>query len=200
MNEFTLVSATFLLIIVMDPVGNLPVFLSIMKDMSPARQRIVIAREACIAFGILVAFLFFGKPLMSLLHLSEESLQLSGGIILFLIAIKMIFPSPHGLTGEPLDGEPLIFPLAVPLMAGPSAATTVMIFAAREPEKTGIWLAAIAIASTLSLFILLSGTYLKRFLGIRGLRAFERLMGLLLTAISVEMIVQGIQNAGFGQG
>ncbi|MDX2109063.1 MAG: MarC family protein [Verrucomicrobiota bacterium] len=190
----TLLSATVLLLLVTDPLGNVPLFITCLKGVERSRQVFIIIREIFIAFVILALFLFFGKYMLAVLHLSESSLRLAGGIILFLIAIRMIFPDPHGLFGDMPDGEPFIFPLAVPLFAGPSAVATVLLFAAKEPSRLWVWFLALLLCCLISGIILGFSPLMLRVFGHRGLNAFEKLMGLLLAAIAVEMIVVGIRE------
>ena len=114
------VSTALLLFLILDPLGNIPVFLSILKPLTPARRRIVLMREMLIALGVLFAFLWGGIYVLELMHLRQESVSIAGGIVLFLIGLKMIFPSPEGMFGETPGGEPFIVPLAIPLVAGPS--------------------------------------------------------------------------------
>jgi small neutral amino acid transporter SnatA (MarC family) len=128
-------SATALLFLVIDPLGNIPVFLSVLKNIDQRRQRVVILRELVIALGVLIAFLFAGRFILSILRVSESSLGIAGGIILFLIAMRMIFSGEETVFPGRYEGEPLIVPLAVPLIAGPSAMTTVMLLIAREPSR-----------------------------------------------------------------
>jgi MarC family membrane protein len=191
----TFISATILLLLVMDPVGNAPFFMSCLSDVPRHRQKVIILREGLIAYGVLVAFLLFGRYLLEILHLSEESMRLAGGIVLFLIAIKMVFPTKGGMFGETPDGEPFIFPLAIPLIAGPSALATVLLFASQDPDKMLEWVGAVTVASVITTSVLFFSSYLVRFIGMRAMRASERLMGMLLTAIAVEMIVSGIKQS-----
>ena len=192
----TLLSATVLLFLVMDPVGNVPLFISYLKDIPRERHRRIILREAGFAFLVLAFFLFFGRYFLELLHLSMSTLRLSGGIILFLIALKLIFPPPKGqqMFGDTPDGEPVFFPLAVPLIAGPSAAATIMILAASNPPRPFLWLLALVLATMASTLCLYFADGIERIVGRRALIAVERLMGLVLTGLAVEMIVQGIRE------
>jgi MarC family membrane protein len=188
-----LLSATLLLIIVTDPLGNVPMVLVCLEGVQ--RKRRFIIREVIMAFIVLVAFLLFGPALMRVLGLTEEALRLAGGLILFLIAIKMIFPPSQGhWMGLNQGEEPLLFPLAVPLVAGPSAVATVTLFAAQYPDRLWIWFCAICITMAISLLIFLSASTLHRFMGHRGLSAMEKLMGLILAAISVQMMVTGVRE------
>jgi MarC family membrane protein len=190
-----IVAAATLLFLVMDPLGNIPIFLSVLEDVAPERRTRVLVRELLLALLVLVVFLFFGQYLLGFLQLSEHAIRIAGGIILFLIALKMVFPvqrSAH--AAEDLHGEPLLVPLAVPMVAGPSAMAVVMLLATNSPGRMTEWLLALFAAWLLSSLILLSATGLKRFLGRRGLIAMERLMGMLLIALAVQMLLEGISD------
>lgn len=188
----TIVSAALLLFLILDPLGNIPVFLGILRHLPPQRQRAVLVRELLIALFVLMAFLWVGKYALEVMHLRQESVSIAGGIVLFLIGIRMIFPPPEGLMGELPDGEPFIVPLAVPLVAGPSGMAAVMLMGSREPERLGEWSLALLIAWGATAAILLCAPYLYRLLGARALSAVERLMGMLLVAISVQMLLDGV--------
>lgn len=188
----TIFSASILLFLVMDPFGNIPFFLSALKNVEPHRQKKIIVRELLIALAVLVVFLFFGQYILKMLGISEPSLTMSGGIILFLIAIKMIFPSPGGIHEESVEGEPFIVPLAIPYVAGPSAMAALLFIMSREPGRWLEWLAALVLTWLVSGTIIFLSTGLRRFLGKRGLVAIERLMGMILITISVQMLMTGI--------
>lgn len=180
---------------VMDPFGNAPLFLAVLQGVAPERHARIIVRELFIALGVLIVFLLFGRYLLALLHISEPSLSIAGGIVLFLIAIRMVFGTlQKAFEGDP-QGEPFIVPLAIPAIAGPSAIAVELLFMAREPSKWAIWLLALLIAWLATAAALLVSARLNRLLGERGLRALQHLMGLILTAIAVEMLVSGIQVA-----
>jgi MarC family membrane protein len=187
-------SAVILLFLVMDPLGNIPLFLAALRDVDAHRRKRIIVRELLIAFCVLALFLFSGKHILAALQISETSLSVAGGIVLFLISIRMIFPSMGGVFGDTSGGEPFIVPLAIPLVAGPSALATVLLLAAREPGRWAEWLLALACAWLISAVILLLSDNLHRFFGERGLVAIERLMGLVLTTVAVEMFLTGIQQ------
>ena len=178
--------------LILDPLGNIPVFLSLLRSLPPRRQRIVLARELIIALVVLAAFLWGGKYALELMHLRQESVSIAGGIVLFLIGIRMIFPPPEGLMGEIPDGEPFIVPMAIPLIAGPSGMAAVMLMGSNEPGRLNEWTLALLIAWAATAAILFSATVLYRFLGKRVLTAIERLMGMLLVAISVQMFMDGL--------
>jgi MarC family membrane protein len=190
-NEF--LSAVIILSLVVDPFGNTPLVNAMLAGVPDDRRRIVIARECAIAFGLLIAFMFGGQSFLALMHLSETSLSIAGGVILFMIAIRMVFARGGSPFGHHVAGEPFIVPLAVPLIAGPSALATVMLMATREPGKIGMWAAAITVTMAVTAVILLAGVRLQRWLGEHAMQAIERLMGLILTAIAVEMLLTGIR-------
>jgi multiple antibiotic resistance protein len=192
MNVF---SAALLLFLVIDPIGNIPVFLSILNNVPTERHRRVLYRELLVALATLTLFLFLGKYILTALQISPASLGAAGGIILFLIALRMIFPGPKGGMVEEADGEPFIVPLAIPLIAGPAAMATLVLLMARDPASWLRWLAALLLAWGASSIILLLADQLARRLGKRTIVAIERLMGLLLTAVAVQMLIDGIEQA-----
>lgn len=190
----TLLAIAFSLFLLMDPIGNIPLYISFLKEIDEKRQRWIIFRELIIALFIIILFNFLGAALMEFLNVTEDTIQIAGGIILFLICLKMIFPPPHDPTEElPHEGEPLIVPLAVPLIAGPSVLAAVMIYS-RQEHDTWIMIGAILLAWAASLLILLASSALKKFLGWRGIIAIERLMGLILILISVQMFLTGLNS------
>ena len=188
----TVLSAALLLFLILDPLGNIPVFLSVLKPLAPKRQRVVLIRELLIALGVLMGFLWAGKYALELMHLRQESVQIAGGIVLFLIGIRMIFPRPEGLMGELPGGEPFIVPLAIPRVAGPSGMAAVMLMGSNEPGRLWDWSLALMIAWGATAVILFSATVLYKWMGRSALIAVERLMGMLLVAISVQMFLDGI--------
>jgi multiple antibiotic resistance protein len=183
------------LFLVMDPLGNIPIFLSTLSAVEPKRRRWVILREALIAFAILVLFLFAGQSILKGLHITQAALGIAGGIILFLIAIKMIFPSEEPEKSRTsLNGEPFIVPLAIPLIAGPSALAVVLLMANDNPDKLGQVFSALVLASIASTLVLLFSNQLRKILGQKGLIAMERLMGMILTTIAVQMFLSGLDQ------
>jgi len=190
----SVLSAAALLFLVMDPLGNVPFFVIALQDVAPERRRYVVGRELLIALVVLVVFLFVGPSLLRLLHISEPALTITGGIILILIAVQMIFPSPDGDFEERVGGEPFVVPLAIPYVAGPSAMATMLLIMNREPGRWPEWLGALALAWVGTSVIILSSTYLQRYLGEKGLVAIERLMGMVLSAIATQMMLSGIEQ------
>jgi multiple antibiotic resistance protein len=187
----SLLSAAVLLFFVMDPLGNVPLFLSAMRHVDPARYRFVIVRELLIALAILVAFLFLGRYVLDLLHVSRAALTAGGGFILILIALRMIFPTSERSLRENVKEEPFVVPLAIPYTAGPSMLATELLFMTREPERWPVWLGAVVLAWLAGAVILYFAGNLRKLLGERGLTAVERLMGMLLVVVGVEMLMAG---------
>ena len=186
-------SAIILLLLVVDPFGNVPVVNTLLADVPVTRRRRVIVRECGIAFLLLAAFMLFGPEILLVMHLSETSLSIAGGVILFMIAIRMVFAHPEGAFGLEPRGEPFIVPLAIPLISGPSALATVMLLASKQPRQVGMIAGALVVTMAIATVVLLAGERLQRWMGDRGMQAMARLMGLILTAIAVEMLLGGIR-------
>ena len=190
----TVLAAIFLLIIIMDPIGNVPVFLSILKNIPLERRKKIIIRELIIAFVILLFFMFIGRYLLQLLQIEQSSLGIAGGIILFIIAIRMIFPGTKPMFTHNEEAEPLVVPLAIPMLAGPSAIAAVILLMAQEPGRWIEWVFVVFVASLISGIILISSEALGSKLGNRALTAIERLMGIFLIMVSVDFILDGIKQ------
>ena len=185
-------SAGILLFLIMDPLGNIPLFLSLLKNVAPRRRRWVLVRELLIALCVLFAFLLGGGFILRVLQLKQESVSIAGGLVLFLIGVRMIFPPKEGLFGETGGGEPFIVPMAIPSVAGPSTMAALLLLANQQPGRLGAWSLALFAAWLGTAAILLSSTYLFRWLGEQVLTALERLMGMLLVALSVQMFLGGV--------
>lgn len=197
--DHTFVSALILLLLVLDPFGALPLFVSTMRRVAPERRARVALRESLIAFGILVTFMFGGRAFLDLMHLSERSLEVAGGVILLLIAMRMVF-GPGGEAPEDTtagDAEPMIVPIAVPMLAGPSALATVLLLVSRQPERIGQWIGALAVAVAACGLVLLAADRIRRAIGDPVVSAVEKLMGLVLSALAVEMILAGLKRYFF---
>jgi multiple antibiotic resistance protein len=184
-----------LLLILLDPLGNIPLLISLLRPLEPARRPRVVLRENAIAAGLLILFVYIGDWLLSALHLSAPALEISGGLILFLIAVRMVFPA-HGTHEDDAgrEGEPLIVPIAVPMIAGPAALATVLLSARDAPFAASL-VGAILVAIVINTLVLLVGERLARLFGKPGLAAMERLMGLVLTTMAVQMLISGIKAA-----
>lgn len=192
MND-SFVSAVLLLLLVCDPLGNIPIFIAALRDVPQQRRFAIVLRECLIAFVVLTTFVFAGRPFLETLGLSDTSLQIGGGVVLMLVALRMVFPSPEGVYGTSPGGEPFIVPLAVPAIAGPSALATVMLLVSKNPARWPEWVAAIAVVMVVSALVLVFASRLQALLGERVTLAFERLMGLVLAAIAVELLLRGVR-------
>ncbi|MDB5966711.1 MAG: MarC family protein [Polaromonas sp.] len=189
---YTFASATVLLLLIIDPFGSIPLFAHALRDVAPERRMPVILREVLIAFLLLLAFMFVGDGFLRIMNLSALSLQIAGAVVLFLIALRMIFPLPKYET-EPVRGEPLIVPLAIPALAGPSALATVMLLVSQAPDRRLEWIAALCVTMAVCAVVLVLSERIQRLTGDRVMMAFERLMGLILAAIAVEMFLRGLK-------
>ncbi|SHF46107.1 YhgN family NAAT transporter [Vibrio gazogenes] len=189
-----IISVATMMFLIMDPLGNLPIVLAILKHLDPKRRRIVLIRELCFALLILMIFLFAGKNILGFLKVAPETLSISGGVILFIIAIKMIFPSAGSITGLAAGEEPFIVPMAVPMIAGPSLIASLLVFSTQSPNDLPELALAVFLAWSGTSIILMFYDFFHRILGEKGLRAAERLMGLLLVMVSTQMFLDGIKS------
>ncbi len=196
----TIFSAAMLLFLVMDPFGNIPLFMTALGDVDEKRHTRIIVRELLIALFVLVVFLFVGQYLLQFLQISGDALTAAGGVVLLLIAIKMIFPQAGGLAEGVPSGEPFIVPMAIPYVAGPSAMAAVMLIMNREPGRWPEWLGAVGLAWLVSAVILAAAAPIVRMLGKKVLTAIERLMGMLLAAVAIQMLLTGIAQFMGGSG
>ena len=185
-------SAAITLFLIMDPLGNLPVFMSVLKTIEPKRRRLVLARELLFSLIIMFTFLFSGQVVLDFLNVRQESVSIAGGIILFLIGLKMIFPQPGGVAGLAPGEEPFIVPLAIPMIAGPSVLAALILLANQDHNRMLDWSMALGAAWLASTTILMLSSTFHRLLGERGLTAIERLMGMILIMISIQMLLDGI--------
>ena len=193
--DLSLTSAIVILFLVIDPLGNIPLFVSLLGNVAHERRAWIVVREWLIALALLIGFVFAGEGVLRLFGLSDPALNIAGGVILFLIALGMIFRPGSGALASLPEGEPLVVPLAIPAIAGPGAMATVILLASRAPERLAEWAAAVAVAMLASLVVLLFAERLSRRVDRRALTAIERLFGLILTAFAVEMVLRGV--AGF---
>jgi len=193
MSLAEIISAVVTLTLVMDPLGNIPLFISVLKNVKEERRKKIIIRELFIALFLMLFFLFFGKWIVKLFSMDMVSLSVSGGIVLFLIALSMIFPSKdNGIIDE--KEEPFIVPLAIPLVAGPSVLSMILIYNMKDPGNIFTWFLIVIISWLINVFILSFSTKIARFLGSKGMSAIEKLMGMILITISVQMILNGIKR------
>src|SRR5690625_1051840 len=202
----SLLSAALLLFFVMDPFGNAPLAISLLRDVEKSRRRIVLMRELLIALGVLIFFPFFVEYMVRFMCLQQESgpiaggrqegaqvsLSIAGGIVLGFVGLRMLFPSKEGVLGHQVGGEPFIVPLAIPLIAGPSAMAMVIVMAKSNPGQMGMWFGALLLAWTATAVVMMASPLLLRVLRERGLTAIERLMGMVLIMLAVQMVINGI--------
>jgi MarC family membrane protein len=193
MMNYTFLSATILLLLITDPIGNIPFFANALKHVPPERRPLVILREIVIAFVLLLTFMFVGEGFLRVMNLSELSLQIGGGVILFLIALRMVFPA-HSSQVDDILTEPLIVPLAIPAIAGPSALATVLLLVSQQPDKRMEWIGALCVTMLISAVVLVSAERILRVIGNRLVVAVERLMGLVLVSVAIEMMLRGAKT------
>lgn len=184
----------FLLFLVVDPFGNLPFVLAILAGLSTKAYVLAVTREVLLAFAVLVVFALFGDRILEFLNISQFALNIAGGVILFLISLKMIFQTSSAIFGGQYKDNPFLVPIAVPSIAGPSAMTTVIVLRTREQIPLDAMLGALLLVSLLTLGTLLLGRVLSAYLGLRGINALEKFMGLLLNLIAVNMIMNGVRD------
>jgi len=194
MNWQEIASAAVTLLLIMDPLGNVPVFNSVLANCEPSRRMRIIIREVILALIILMGFLFAGNAILGFLGLSQSSLAIAGGVLLFIISMRMIFPGRHSGSDVASDEEPFLVPLAVPLIAGPSTIAILLLLSSGEPERMLDWSVALFLAWSATAVLLVASPWLLRFLGDRGSRALERLMGMILVIVAVQMLLNGIRD------
>ena len=191
-NDIASISVTIFLI--MDPFGNAPVFNAVLSRLDSRRRSIVVARELVIALFIMLGFLLAGNAIMNFLGLKQPSLSISGGILLFLISLRMIFPSARIVEDSTEGEDTFIVPLAVPLIAGPSTIAVLLLLSSTQPERLKEWCIALFLAWFGTTVLLVASPYLIRVIGSRGSRALERLMGMILVILAIQMLLDGIQS------
>jgi multiple antibiotic resistance protein len=193
-NWLEISSAAVTLFLVMDPIGNVPVFNAILSNLDEKRRMRVVARELLIALFILLAFLLAGNAILAFLGLSQSSLNIAGGVLLFIISLRMIFPAPQSHDDDKVDDEPFIVPLAVPLTAGPSTIAVLLLLSSNQPDRMLEWSLALFLSWIGATVILLSSQQLLKLIGKRGSRALERLMGMILVILATQMLLNGIRD------
>ncbi len=191
-EEMGLFSCVVILFLVMDPLGNIPFFISLLRGIPHAKARRIIVREHVFALLLFFFFIFFGRFFLDMMGIQDPALSIAGGIVLFLIAIKLIFPIKEGIFGDMPSGEPFIVPLATPLICGPSAMTTVLILSSKSDVSFWKLSVSVVLAWAASLVLLFYAAAIERLLGERGVMAIQRLMGMVLTAIAVQMFLTGL--------
>lgn len=187
----SIISVTTSLFFVLNALGNVPFFVGILSTYTVKKQRRIIIREMLIALFILICFNYFGEQILRILGIDQCVVGIAGGTLLFLIALSMIFPKKNHLKVP--NREPFIFPLAIPAIAGPGAITAVMIYS-QQAHNTSWMLLPLGLAWGCSLLILLASSNIKLFLGQKGLIACERLGGMVISLIAVQMLTTGVMG------
>ncbi len=188
-----IISATIVLLLILDPFGNLVTINTLLSDVPPRKRQHIILRETILAYALLTLFLFGGNPLLSFFGVDSHTLRISGGIILFLIALGMVFPERNALP-QTLDAEPFLVPIAMPLIAGPSAIATLLVMARTDPHLLWKWFGALTGAIVVVGSLLYVSPWIFQRLERRGAIAIERLMGMLLIILSIQMVLDGIEQ------
>jgi multiple antibiotic resistance protein len=194
MNWHDIATAAVTLFFIMDPLGNVPVFNAVLARCDSARRTVIVARELSIALVILLGFLFAGNAILGFLGLSQSSLNIAGGILLFIISLRMIFPKAAAIEEPEGDDEPFLVPLAMPLVAGPSTIAVLLLLSSSQPERLAEWTVALLLAWAGTTVLLIASPFLLRLLGMRGSRALERLMGMILVILATQMLLNGIRD------
>lgn len=188
----TLFNLAFMLFLIMDPIGNVSSFLSLVKEIPPKRQLWIVIREMLIALFFMLLFNEIGEYIFNILQISDPVIRLSSGLILFLVAIKILFPSVDSPRANLPQGEPFVIPLAIPLIAGPALLATIMLYA-HDTDSELLMIGAIFAAWIAASIVLLASPFLKRVLGNNGLMACERLMGMILVLLAIQRFAEGVQ-------
>ena len=185
-------TVTFALFLLMNPIGNVPIYLALLKEIPPRRQAQIILRELAMALAILLLFQFVGQGLLNLLGVKKDALLIAGGLILLIIAMRMIFPPEKSTTKiTEKKEEPFLVPLAIPLVAGPAILSAIIIYS-NEVSTLPLTFAILS-AWALVTVILVSAPMLLKLLKERGILACERLMGLILILIASQMFLNGLR-------
>ncbi len=194
-SSFSIISTAILLFFILDPFGNVPLLLSILKNIDKEKHHFIIIRETFIGLIILLVFLFFGEEFLSIFHLETHSITIAGAIIFFIISLKMIFPDATTELFSSKKGEdPLVVPIAMPMISGPAAIATLLVLSKTNPNETSNLFLSLLLAWFLSSLVLFFSPLLYKVFKTKGLNALERLMGMLLLIMSVQMFVDGIRT------
>ncbi|MBT3016733.1 MAG: NAAT family transporter [Candidatus Thiodiazotropha sp. (ex Clathrolucina costata)] len=194
MNWYDIASVAVTLFLIMDPLGNVPVFNAVLSKLDRSRRTKVVARELIIALFVLLGTLFVGDILLAFLGLTQPSLHIAGGVLLFIISLRMIFPSRPDHGDEAMDEEPFIVPLAVPLIAGPSTIAVLLLLSSSQPGRILEWVVALFLAWLGTTILLLGSSKLLDVIGTSGSLALERLMGMILVILATQMLLDGIRD------
>ncbi|MCA0928738.1 MarC family protein [Ruegeria profundi] len=197
------VTAFTTLFVVIDPFGTTPIFVAMTQEMDARTRRRTAYRTCAVASGILVAFAAFGEAVLGFVGISMEAFKVAGGALLFLTALDMLFERRTKRREDRAEVEehpdPSVFPLAIPLVAGPGSIATIILLAGQHPGILGIAEATLVMLAVMAVVLtfFLSGGLIARILGKTGLNVLTRLLGMLLAALSVQFILDGLKAFGF---
>ncbi|MEP5151905.1 MarC family protein [Planktotalea sp.] len=204
MIDFAFFITSFVtLFVIIDPIGLTPLFVALTQGMSVKQRRAIAIRATLVSAGILAMFTFFGEALLGFIGISMAAFKIAGGILLLLTALDMLFERRSKrregqAEEEELVDDPSVFPLAIPLIAGPGSIATVILLAGAEPGFTGLGLAlAVMVLTLIVTFIFFeAATPLERLLGKTGINVVSRLLGMLLAALAVQFMLNGLLDFG----
>ena len=194
MNWNDIASVAVTLFFIMDPLGNVPIFNAVLSGFDDAKRVRIVARELVLALFILFVFLLSGNAILGFLGLSQSSLNIAGGMLLFIISLRMIFPKTT--SGDEIEGaeDPFLVPLAIPMIAGPSTIAILLLLSSGQPERMVEWSLSLLLAWSGTTVLLVASPFLMKVLGNRGARALERLMGMILVILATQMLLNGIRE------
>jgi len=194
LTRMSLIEIVLLLFLVIDPFGNLPFVVTVLARLDARAYRLAVLRELGLAFVVLLLFALAGDTILHYLNIETWSLSIAGGIILFIISLKMIFRSAREIFADDYSDNPILVPIAMPSIAGPSAITVLIVLRTKEQMPLETVLLALVVVFVLACLVFLPGRRLSQVLGERGLAALEKFMGLLLNLVSVGMIMGGVRE------
>lgn len=203
-----MITALVTMFVVIDPIGLAPLFIALTRGMTPAQRRRIAVRATAVAAFVLALFAFFGEALLGFVGISMPAFRIAGGILLFLTALDMLFERrtkrrEDRAEGEEVDADdPSVFPLAIPLIAGPGSIASVILLLGEKPGIEGMItvLGITALALLVMMSVLLASSILDRIFGKTGIDVITRLLGMLLAALSVQFVLDGLAAFGFGPG
>lgn len=205
MDPTFLITAFVALFVVIDPIGLAPLFVALTAGMSHAKRRRIAVRATAISIGVLLAFSIFGEGILHFVGISMPAFRIAGGILLFITALDMLFERRQKRREDQAeddenDDDPSAFPLAIPLIAGPGAIATVILLVGQTSDTAGYFtvMAALAAVLVMVFVMFLGASFLERLMGKTGINVITRLLGMLLAALSVQFVLDGLRSFGLG--
>ncbi|PSL20752.1 MarC family protein [Shimia abyssi] len=206
MDSAALITAFFTLFVIIDPIGLMPMFVALTQGVPAQTRRAIAIRSCVISFGILALFAFLGEAVLGFIGISMPAFRIAGGALLFLTALDMLFErrtkrrEDRAEEAEDDDHpDPSVFPIAIPLIAGPGSIATVILLAGQHPGVQTTFLVlgvALAVLVVCLVLFLMAGLF-ERALGRTGIVVVTRLLGMLLAALAVQFILEGLRDFGF---